>query len=449
MNMGKVDDRKKEETLREIVDGKASIVWLWFVDILGQLKGVALTPREIERAIEDGIGFDGSSVEGFARIHESDLMAVPDLDTFAWIPTMKDSVQSREVRMFCDLYMPDGQPYAGDPRGVLRRQLEKIETVGRSFYVGPEMEYFYFKGPDPEALFDQTGYFDASLMNRGTVLRQTTLEALERMGIECEYAHHEVAPSQHEIDLHYTNALRMADSVLTTRFIVKEMARELGAHATFMPKPKSGINGSGMHVHQSLFDGDRNLFFAKDDEYNLSNMAYSYIAGILHHIRSITLVLNQFTNSFKRLVPGYEAPVYISWGQRNRSALVRVPRVRIGKEGSSRIEVRSPDPVCNPYLAFAAMLAAGMDGVEKGMKPPGPVEENIYEMAPLERKHREIEVLPENLYEAIGEASRSELLRSVLGDHIFEKYIDNKYIEWDQYRIQITAWELDRYLSIL
>jgi glutamine synthetase len=351
--------------------------------------------------------------------------------------------------MMCDLFTPDGKPYAGDPRWVLRRQLEKIKAKGYSYFIGPEMEYFYFDGPNPEAFFDRTGYFDASLMNRGTVLRQTALDALERMGIECEYAHHEVAPSQHEIDLHYADALSMADTVLTVRFIVKEIARELGAHATFMPKPKAGINGSGMHCHQSIFKGDQNLFFAKDDPYNLSKLAYAYIAGILHHVRGITLVLNQFTNSFRRLVPGFEAPVYISWGQKNRSALVRVPRVRVGKEKSSRIELRSPDPVCNPYLAFAAMLAAGMDGIEKGMTPPKAIEENIYEMAPHERRGREIGVLPESLYEAITEAAGSELLRSVLGEHIFGKYIDNKYIEWDRFKIQITAWEIEQYFTVL
>ncbi|MFH1437654.1 MAG: glutamine synthetase family protein [Pseudomonadota bacterium] len=442
-------DRKKEEILKNIHDGKADIIWLWFVDILGQLKGVALTPREIERTIVDGAGFDGSSIEGFARIQESDLMAIPDLDTFAWLPAADRNSGSREARMFCDLQMPDGEPYPGDPRGVLRRQLDRIRKSGYTMYVGTEMEYFYFDGPDPEKFFDRTGYFDASIMNRGTFLRQRTLKALEEMGIECEFAHHEVAPSQHEIDLHYDEALRMADRVLSARFIVKEIAREHEAHATFMPKPVAGINGSGMHLHQSIFRDDENLFFAKDDDYNLSPFAYAYLAGILNHVKCITLVLNQFTNSYKRLVPGYEAPVYISWGQKNRSALVRVPRVRIGRERSSRIELRSPDPVCNPYLAFASMLAAGMDGVEKGMKPPSSIEENIYEMAPLERSNRDIGILPEDLFEAIREARKSELLRDVLGDHIFEKFIENKYIEWDRYRIQITRWEIDQYFTTL
>jgi len=440
---------RAEETLKKLRDGKADIVWLWFSDILGQLKGVALTPREVERAIEDGAGFDGSSIEGFARIEESDLMAVPDLETFAWLPAIRENGGRREARMFCDLYLPNGTAYPGDPRGVLKRQLQKLAAKNRTFLVGPEMEYFYFQSPSPEAFFDQTGYFDASIMNRGTVLRQTTLEALEAMGIECEYGHHEVAPSQHEIDLHYAGALAMADAVLTARFIVKEIAREAGAHATFMPKPRCGINGSGMHVHQSVFEGERNLFFARDDDYNLSPFAYGFIGGILHHVKGITLVLNQFTNSYRRLVPGFEAPVYVSWGQRNRSALVRVPRVRVGKERSSRIELRSPDPVCNPYLAFAAMLAAGMDGVDRGLKPPPPVEENIFEMAPLERRNREIGTLPENLYEAIREARESTLLRGVLGDHIFEKFIDNKFIEWDEFRVQITRWEIDRYFTIL
>jgi len=442
-------EAKTENVLREIKDGKAEIVWLWFVDILGQIKGVSLTPREAERALESGAGFDGSSVEGFARIEESDLMAVPDPDTLAWLPGSGNNDSNRkEVRLFCDLFTPDGKPYEGDPRGVLRRQLEKIKTKGYSYFVGPEMEFFYFERPEPDAFFDSTGYFDASLMSKATLLRRTTLESLESMGIECEYAHHEVAPSQHEIDLRYKDALTMADTVVTTRFIVKEVARAMGAHATFMPKPRAGINGSGMHCHQSVFKGDKNIFFDRDDPYNLSPFAYSFIAGVLHHIRGITLVLNQFTNSFKRLVPGFEAPVYISWGQKNRSALVRVPRVRIGQEKSSRIELRSPDPVCNPYLAFAAMLAAGMDGVEKGMQPPPAIEENIYEMTPRERMSREIGLLPESLYEAIKEASASLLLKDVLGNHIFEKYIENKYIEWDRFKVQITSWEIDQYFKI-
>ncbi len=357
----KTKDEKREEIMRRVKEGRAETIWFWFPDILGQIKGVALTPRELERALVDGAGFDGSSVEGFARIEESDLMAVPDLDTFVWLPAVGNAAAPKEARLMCDLYTPDGKPYAGDPRGVLKRQIEKVKSRGYTFFVGPEMEYFYFDGPNPEAFFDRTGYFDASIMNRGTVIRQATLNALEKMGIECEYAHHEVAPSQHELDIHYMDALSMADTVLTVRFIVKEIAREFGAHATFMPKPRVGINGSGMHCHQSIFRGEENLFFARDDNYNLSPFAYSYIAGILYHIRGITLVLNQFANSYKRIVPGYEAPVYISWGQKNRSALVRVPRVRVGREKASRIELRSPDPVCNPYFAFAAMLAAGMD----------------------------------------------------------------------------------------
>jgi glutamine synthetase len=444
------NSKKKEEFLRKLHDaGEVSVVWLWFTDILGQLKGVALTLRELERAIEDGAGFDGSSIEGFARIQESDLMAVPDIDTFAWLASNHANTGQKSGRLFCDLYQPDGKPYAGDPRNVLKRQLQKLKEKGLTFYVGPEMEYFYFDGSDPEKFFDRTGYFDASIINRGTILRQTTLESLEKMGIECEYSHHEVSPSQHEIDLHYNEALKMADNVLTVRFVVKEIARDLGAHATFMPKPRAGINGSGMHTHQSVFQGDKNLFFDKNDPYNLSEFAYSYIAGILSHIKAITLILNQYVNSYKRIVPGFEAPVYLSWGQRNRSALVRVPRVRIGKEKSSRIEVRSPDPVCNPYLAFAAMLAAGMDGVEKGLKPPDPVEENIFEMAPLERMNKKIDVLPEDLFEAIQKASKSELLRSVLGEHIFEKFISNKFIEWDNYRIQVSEWEIEQYFSML
>lgn len=442
------DDRLREDALRAIRDGRVEAIWLWFSDILGQLKGVAVTPREFEDALRDGMGFDGSSIEGFARIHESDLMARPDVSTLR-IFVGRDGTPSRFARVFCDLETPDGRPYEGDPRGVLRRTLHGLHEQGLEFYVGPEMEYFYFRSPRTRELFDETGYFDASLVSEGTELRRRTVQALEGIGIKAEYAHHEVAPSQHEIDVRYADALTMADNVMTIRFLAREIARESGAYATFMPKPIFGVNGSGMHVHQSVFRGDTNLFFDAGDPYNLSAFARSYIAGLLRHIREITLVLNQWVNSYKRLTPGYEAPVYVSWGQRNRSALVRVPRYRVGREKSARIELRSPDPTCNPYLAFSAMLAAGLRGVRANYDLPAPIEENIYEMTGGQRSDRRIEVLPGSLAEALALAEQSELLRETLGHHIFEKLMENKRIEWDRYRTQVTQYELEHYLPVM
>ncbi len=441
-------DSGREDVLRRIRDGKVELIWLWFSDILGQTKGVAVTPREMVDALEHGMGFDGSSVEGFARIYESDLMARPDAATFRVFGTQAGEA-GRFALMFCDLETPDGRPYEGDPRGVLRRALRRVHEKGMEFFVGPELEYFYFRSPDKRELLDRAGYFDASMVSDGTELRRRTVGALEAMGIKLEYAHHEVAPSQHEIDIRYSDALAMADTVLTIRFMVKEIARENGAYATFMPKPLFGVNGSGMHVHQSIFQGDKNLFFDPNAEYHLSGFARSYVAGLLRHVREMTLVLNQWVNSYKRLVPGYEAPVYLSWGQRNRSALVRVPRYRVGRENSTRIELRCPDPVCNPYLAFAVMLAAGMRGVDEGLKLGPPVEENIFEMTPPQRLAREIATLPGSLAEAIAEAEKSDLLRETLGDHIFEKLLENKRIEWDRYRTSVTDYEIENYLPIL
>ncbi|MBU1881948.1 glutamine synthetase family protein, partial [bacterium] len=348
----------KEEVIAIVKDQQIPVIRLWFTDILGQIRGFAITPRELPDAMDHGMGFDGSSVEGFARIHESDLMAVPDPATFKLLSN--DISESHSAIMFCDLRTPEGDHYEGDTRYVLRRNLEKIAQEGLTFYVGPELEYFYFRNERGVEVLDEVGYFDASIVSQGTILRKKTIQLLEKLGIKVEYSHHEVAPSQHEIDLRYDNAMDMADTVIMYRFLVKEIARQNGVYATFMPKPIQSENGSGMHTHQSIFKGDQNLFFAAEDPYHLSGMARSYIAGILKHIREMTAVLNQWVNSYKRLVPGYEAPVYISWGQKNRSALVRVPRYRISRETSTRIELRSADPVCNPYLAFSVMLAAGM-----------------------------------------------------------------------------------------
>ncbi|MBM3327850.1 MAG: glutamine synthetase [Calditrichaeota bacterium] len=436
----------QEGVLKEVHDRGIEIVRLWFSDINGHIKGFAIPARELEDAFEQGMGFDGSSIEGFARIHESDLMAHPDPATFAIFPS---NGGYKAARMFCDLKTPDRKPYPGDPRYVLQRNLERAAAMGFSLFVGPELEYFYFKDSNSTEILDHGGYFDASINEIGTLLRKKTIFALEEMGIPVEYSHHEVAPSQHEIDLRFGSALEMAERCLTYRFIVKEIARQAGYYATFMPKPMFGVNGSGMHTHQSLFSGGRNSFFDPNGDYSLSTTARHYLAGLLKYIREITAVLNQTVNSYKRLVPGYEAPVYISWGQMNRSALVRVPRIRIGKEKSTRVELRSPDPAANPYLAFAVMLAAGLKGIEEKLEAPSPVEEDIYHLTPSERERLGIGTLPGSLYEAVILAQESSLVKEALGDHVFEKFIENKLIEWDEYRMQVTDYERRSYLPVL
>ena len=364
-------DKEKERVLKLARDNDVKFIRLWFTDILGLLKGFAITVDELEGALDEGMGFDGSSIQGYARIDESDMIAKPDPSTFQIVPWRPK--ENAVARMFCDIYEPDGTPYKGDPRWALKRNLKKAADLGYTFYVGPELEYFYFKSAEgkPEIL-DRGGYFDLTPLDVATELRRETILTLEAMGIQVEYSHHEVAPSQHEIDLRYTEALNMADNAMTYRLVVKEIALKHGVYATFMPKPIFGQNGSGMHVHQSLFKGDRNAFFDAKDEFHLSKMARSYIAGILKHAPEMSAILSQWVNSYKRLVPGYEAPVYISWARRNRSALVRVPMYKPGKEKATRIELRCPDPACNPYLAFAVMLAAGLKGIEKGYELPGP-----------------------------------------------------------------------------
>jgi glutamine synthetase len=419
----------------------------WFTDILGNLKSVAITVEELEGALEEGIGFDGSSIEGFARIDESDMVAMPDPNTFVilpWRPT-----ENRVARIFCDILQPGGQPFEGDPRYVLKRNLKRAADLGYTFYVAPELEYFYFASPESTTVLDRGGYFDLTPLDAATDLRRETVLALEEMGIGVEASHHEVAPSQHEIDLRYTDALTMADSTMTYRLIVKEVALMHGVHASFMPKPLADQNGSGMHVHQSLFRGERNAFFDANDQHYLSAIAKSYIAGLLRHAREITIVTNQWVNSYKRLVPGYEAPVYLSWALRNRSDLIRVPQYKPGKEEDTRIEYRSPDPAANPYLVFAVMLAAGLEGIEKQYPCPEPVEENVFLMGAEERQKRNIAHLPGSLFEAIELAEQSELLRRCLGDHLFEILLKNKLIEWSEYRRHVTDYEIKRYLPIL
>ncbi|MFH1539340.1 MAG: glutamine synthetase family protein [bacterium] len=441
--------KDQEYILRTVKEQNVRFIRLWFTDILGFLKSFAITAGELEAALEEGMGFDGSSIEGFARIDESDMIAKPDPSTFQILP-WRASEEGNTARMFCDILNPDGTPYAGDPRYCLKRNLKKAAELGYTFYVGPELEYFYFKNPEPPAVvLDRGGYFDLTPLDVATDFRRKTVITLEQMGIPVEYSHHEVGPSQHEIDLRYADALTMADNGMTYRLIVKEIALQNGVHATFMPKPLFGENGSGMHTHQSLFKGDRNAFYDPKSKYNLSDTCKHYIAGLMKHIPEITLVLNQWVNSYKRLIPGYEAPVYISWAVRNRADLIRVPMYKPGKETATRIEVRSPDPACNLYLAFAVMLAAGLKGIEKKYKIAEPVEENVYLMSEEERKRRGIETLPESLGRAITAAEDSKLLREVLGDHIFTKLIENKKIEWARYKAQVTSYELDQYLPIL
>jgi len=434
----------REEVLRKAHEDGIKFVQLWFTDLLGNLKSVEITVGELEEALEEGVGFDGSSIHGFARIDESDMLVRPDPATFAKLPW------GRAARLVCDVYEPDGRPYVGDPRGVLKRALARAEDLGFTMYVGPEVEYFYFKSADAPEVLDSGGYFDLVPPDEGSDLRRETVLALESMGIEVEAAHHEVAPSQQEIDLRFTDALTMADNLMTTRFLVKEIARRNGIHATFMPKPLFGENGSGMHTHQSLFYRDgRNAFFDPQDPLCLSSVAKGYIAGIMRHAREIIGVCAQWVNSYKRLVPGYEAPVYITWARRNRSNMIRVPMYKPGKENATRVEFRAPDPACNPYLAFTVMLWAGLQGVEAGYPVPEPVERDVYAMSPAERQALGIEELPGSLNEAIAEMEKSKLVRQALGDHIFEKFIENKRIEWDMYRAQVHRYELDRYLAVL
>ncbi len=438
----------KEYVLKLAKEHDVKFIWMWFTDILGILKSFAITVEELEGALDEGMGFDGSSIEGFARIDESDMVALPDPDTFRLVP-WRPREHHAVARMFCDVLRPGGQPFEGDPRYILKRNLKKAADLGYTFYVGPELEYFYFNNDQGTEPLDKGGYFDLTPHDAATDLRRATVLMLEQLGIDVEYSHHEVAYSQHEIDMRYTDALTMADNVMTYRLTVKEVAMANGVYATFMPKPVFGINGSGMHVHQSLFKGDKNAFFAKSDEYHLSKEAKSYIAGLLKYAPEITAVCNQWVNSYKRLVPGYEAPVYLSWARRNRSDLIRVPEYKPGREQATRIEFRSPDPACNPYLAFSVMLAAGLEGIENGLVPPDPIEENVYEMTEDERKERGISTLPASLWEAITLTEKSELVRKTLGDHVFNAFITNKKIEWDFYRTQVTDYEIQRYLPVL
>jgi glutamine synthetase len=432
--------------LQQIKDENVEYVLFWFTDLEGHLKSFAITPGEIEEALNDGMGFDGSSITGFNAIQESDMVAIPDPETWRLMPNGGAKVG----RMICDIVTPAGEPYEGDPRTVLRRALDRMQAMGfDTFNVGPELEYFLFQDDKGTETLDEGGYFAMTTMDAATELRNDTIKALESMGIPIEYHHHEVAPSQHEIDMRYANALDMADHTVTYRLIVKEVAKKAGYHATFMPKPLFGENGSGMHTHMSLFSDGRNAFFDGDDEHHLSETAKAFIAGLLRHARELSAVFAQWVNSYKRLVPGYEAPVYVAWSQRNRSALIRIPLYKPGSEQATRAEIRCPDPACNPYLTFAALLHAGLEGIEKGYELEAPMETNLYHLTAEQRRDQGIVSLPETLGEAIDEFAGSELMRKAFGDHIFDNYVKLKRKEWDEYRIQLTQWELDRYLAVL
>lgn len=437
----------KKEILGYVKKHKITNIQLWFTDILGGLKCCIISDDELPAALDHGKGFDGSSVAGYAEAEESDILAMPDISTFRIVPW--ESKIEPVARMFCDILTPEKKPYPGDPRYVLKRNLEKAKKMGFAFYIGPELEYFYFKRNDKPEILDEGGYFDLVPNDVANELRKDTVKTLNQIGIDVETSHHECAPSQHEIDLRYADALTMADTVMTYKMVVKEVAQRQGYHATFMPKPIFGVAGSGMHTHQSLFAGGKNAFFDKNDKHHLSKIARYFIAGQLKHAREICAVTAQWVNSYKRLVPGYEAPVYISWARKNRTALVRVPVYRPGNEKAARAELRCPDPACNPYLAFSVMLAAGLEGIENKYKLPEPIEPNLYKMEMEERDRKGVKSLPVDLFEAIKETEKSRLVKEALGEHIFKRFLHNKTKEWEDYRIQVTSQEIKKYLPIL
>lgn len=437
----------KEDILRLVKELDVKFIRLQFADITGKLKNVAITAEQLDKALDNKIMFDGSSIEGFVRIEESDMYLAPDPGTFTIFPWRPQ--QGRVARLICDVLHPDGTPFIGDSRYILKRALQKAASLGYDqFNVGPECEFFLFmtdaNGVPTTKTHDNAGYFDLSPVDLGEDARRNIVLVLEEMGFEIEASHHEVAPGQHEIDFKYQDAVTTADNVMTFRMVVKSLAQRNGLHATFMPKPIRGINGSGMHTNVSLFKQGKNAFFDENDPLQLSREAYWFIGGIIKHIRAITAVTNPLVNSYKRLVPGYEAPVYIAWSARNRSPLIRIPAAR---GGATRIELRSPDPSCNPYLAFALILAAGLDGIENRIAPPAPTDRNIFQMTPEQRAQEGIASLPGSLQEAIEEMEKSVLVRETLGDHIFNKYLEAKKKEWDDYRLEITPWETARYLS--
>ena len=440
-----------KELLLRVKEDDVKFISFQFTDVNGYVKSLDAPIDQLQGALDNGIWFDGSSVEGFARIQESDMHLIIDPDTYAILPWTTPEL--RRARVFCDIYQPDGEPYARDPRGVLKRTLKKIEEKGWVFNIGPEPEFFLFKRNGSDNIHpvphDVGGYFDFSPNDEAVTVRTELMSALNMMGLEVEVGHHEVALGQHEIDFRFADALKTADNVLTLKYTVKAIAAQHGLVASFMPKPIFGINGSGMHCHQSLFDKDgNNLFFDAKDEFNLSEMAYSFIAGQLKHARALTAIVAPTVNSYKRLVPGYEAPVYVGWAQRNRSALIRIPRYTPGQDKAVRMELRFPDPSSNPYLAFSAMLASGLEGIMNKMTPPEGLNNiNVYELTAEERKERNIAELPGSLMAALEELDKDELLKETLGESIYESFVRAKKAEWEDYRIKVMDWEIERYLE--
>jgi glutamine synthetase len=440
------------EIISRVKEDKVQFVCLQFTDVTGAVKSVDIPSQRLEVALEEGVWFDGSSVEGFARIQESDMRLVPDVETYAVLPWSE--TERRRARVFCDIYLPEGEPFLGDPRGTLRRVLDRIQSRGWIFNVGPEPEFFLLRKNGPEMIHpvphDVGGYFDFSASDEAQRVRTELMLALSQMGLEVEMGHHEVALGQHEIDFRFTDALRAADNVVTLKYTIRALAAKYGLVATFMPKPIYGINGSGMHTHQSIFDlQGNNLFFDSEDEFHLSSLAYGFIAGQLAHARSMAAVVAPTVNSYKRIVPGYEAPVYVCWAQINRSAMIRIPSYTPGRDSTSRAELRFPDPSCNPYLAFAVMLAAGLDGVEKGLACPEPVNHvNIYEMSKAELAEQGIDQLPGSLAEALDELEGDPVLRQALGSEVYEAFVRAKRAEWDEYRTRVMDWEVSYYLEI-
>jgi len=437
----------KENIISMVRDEDVEFIRMQFTDIFGQLKNVAITASQIEKAVNNQIMIDGSSIEGFTRIHESDQYLRPDLDTFTILPWRPQN--SRVARLICDVYNPDGTPFSGDPRHVLKSALERAEKLGYTFNVGPECEFFLFETDDEgrptTKTGDEAGYFDLSPIDHGEGTRREICLALEELGFEIEASHHEVAAGQHEIDFKYADAMTTADNIMTFKMAVKTIAQQNGLHATFMPKPVFGINGSGMHTNMSLFRNGKNIFADPSGAHGLSGEAYSFIAGLLEHVKGMAAVTNPLVNSYKRLVPGYEAPCYLAWSASNRSALIRIPAAR-GQ--STRVELRNPDPTCNPYLTLALCLAAGLDGMERGLTPPEEITENIFAMDADSRLVHGIDNLPGNLSEAVDALCADALMRDTLGEHTYSRYVAGKRKEWDEYSRQVTGWETDRYMTL-
>ncbi len=437
----------KEDIIRLVRENNIEFIRLQFTDIFGQLKNVAITASQIEKAVNNQVAIDGSSIEGFVRIHESDQYLWPDLDSYVELPWAPS--YSRVARLICDVHNPDGTAFVGDPRSILKRELQKAAEMGYSFNVGPELEFFLFQTDDAgrptTKTSDEASYFDLGPMDHGEATRREICLTLEKMGFEIEAAHHEVAAGQHEIDFKYADALTAADNIMTFKLAVKTMSQKNGLHATFMPKPIYGIAGSGMHTNMSLFKNGKNVFFDPNGDKQLSEDAYHFIAGLLTHVRSMAAVTNPLVNSYKRLVPGFEAPCYMAWSASNRSALIRIPSAR-GQ--STRVELRSPDPTCNPYLEMAVCLAAGLDGINRKLLPPAEITENIYEMTAATRAEKGIDSLPGTLKEAVMLMQQDDLIAETLGDHVMQQYVEGKLKEWDAYRTHVSKWETDRYLGI-